>query len=88
MNEVDIFKALGDATRLKILECVRNGEKCICEIIPETGKSQPTVSQHLKILKIAGLVNERKDGAKIMISAAHQNIYEVIEVVKKLTPSE
>ncbi len=88
MDEVDVFKALGDATRLKILECVRNGEKCICEIIPETGKSQPTVSQHLKILKFAGLVNERKDGAKIMISAAHQKIYEVIEVVKKLNQSK
>lgn len=87
MDKVDIFKALGDTTRLKILECVRNGEKCICEIIPKTGKSQPTVSQHLKVLKIAGLVNERKDGAKIMISAAHREIYEVIEVVKKLNPS-
>jgi len=84
MEEVDVFKALGDVTRLKILECVRNGEKCICEIIPETGKSQPTVSQHLKILKIAGLVNERKDGARIMISTTHRKIYEVIEVVKEL----
>jgi DNA-binding transcriptional ArsR family regulator len=38
MDEVNIFKALGDTIRLKILECVRNGEKCICEIIPITGK--------------------------------------------------
>ncbi|MBS3802001.1 MAG: helix-turn-helix transcriptional regulator [Candidatus Thermoplasmatota archaeon] len=73
---------------MTILECVRNGEKCICEIIPETGKSQPTVSQHLKVLKIAGLVNERKDGAKIMINASHRKIYEVIEIVKNLNPSE
>jgi len=88
MDEVDVFKALGDVTRLKILECVRNGEKCICEIIPETGKSQPTVSQHLKVLKIAGLVKERKDGAKIMISAAHREIYKVVEVVKNLPTSK
>lgn len=86
MDKVEVFKALGDTTRLKILECVRNGEKCICEIIPETGKSQPTVSQHLKILKTAGLLNERKDGTKIMISVAHQKIYEIIESVKKLNP--
>ncbi|HMA83011.1 MAG TPA: metalloregulator ArsR/SmtB family transcription factor [Candidatus Thermoplasmatota archaeon] len=84
MGEIEIFKALGDATRLKILECVRSGEKCICEIIPKTGKSQPTVSQHLKILKIAGLINERKDGAKIMIRVAHKEIYDVIEKVKKI----
>jgi len=42
----------------------------------------------LKILKIAGLLNERKVGAKIMVSAAHRKIYEVIEEVKKLNPSE
>lgn len=86
MSEIEIFKALGDATRLKILECVKGGEKCICEIIPHTGKSQPTVSQHLKILKIAGLINERKDGAKIMISIADPKIYEVIDKTKKIKP--
>jgi ArsR family transcriptional regulator len=84
MDEVDIFKALGDSTRLKILECVRNGEKCICEIIPETGKSQPTVSQHLKILKIAGLINEKREGTRILISVANSEIYDIIDAIKKL----
>jgi ArsR family transcriptional regulator len=84
MDEVGIFKALGDKTRLKILECVRNSEKCICEIIPETGKSQPTVSQHLKILKIAGLINERREGTRIMVSVAHDELYDIIDAVKKL----
>jgi DNA-binding transcriptional ArsR family regulator len=84
MSEIEIFKALGDATRLKILECVRDGEKCICDIIPETGKSQPTVSQHLKILKIAGLVNERKVGSRILIRVAHQEIYHVIEKIREI----
>lgn len=84
MDEVDIFKALGDTTRLKILECVRNEEKCICEIIPETGKSQPTVSQHLKILKIAGLINEKREGTRILISVAHNEIYDIIDTIKKL----
>lgn len=84
MDEIDIFKALGDSTRLKILECVRSGEKCICEIIPETGKSQPTVSQHLKILKIAGLINEKREGTRILISVAHNEIYDIIDAIKKL----
>jgi len=82
MKEVDVFKALADPTRLKILECVREGEKCICEIIPLTGKSQPNVSQHLKVLKNAGIVNERKDGTKSMIKASNDKIYSVIELVK------
>ncbi|MBN2602912.1 MAG: winged helix-turn-helix transcriptional regulator, partial [Candidatus Thermoplasmatota archaeon] len=84
MNEVDVFKALGDITRLKILECVKNGERCICEIIPYTGKSQPNVSQHLKILKTAGIIEDRKDGTRIMIKASNDEIYRIIEQVKKM----
>ena len=84
MNEVDVFKALADPTRLKILECIKDGEKCICEVIPYTKKSQPNVSQHLKVLKIAGLVDERKDGTKIMLKASNKKIFDVIDSVKKL----
>jgi len=84
MNEVDVFKALADPTRLKILECIKDGEKCICEVIPYTGKSQPNVSQHLKVLKIAGLVDERRDGTKILLKASNKKIFDVIDSVKKL----
>ena len=84
MNEVEVFKALGDSTRLKILDLIRNGEKCICEIIPYTGKSQPNISQHLKILRMTGLINERKDGTKIMISISNQRIYEIIDMIENL----
>lgn len=84
MKEIEIFKALADPTRLKILECIKNGEKCICEIIPITGKSQPNVSQHLKILKNAGIITERKNGTKIMIQTSNKKIYNIIEQVKHL----
>ena len=84
MNEVDVFKALADPTRLKILECIKDGEKCICEVIPYTGKSQPNVSQHLKVLKIAGLVDERRDGTRILLKASNKKIFDVIDSVKKL----
>ncbi len=82
MNEVDIFKALADPTRLKILECIRKGEKCICEIIPYTGKSQPNVSQHLKVLKNAGIIDERKDGTRIIIKVSKNDIYAIVDKVK------
>ena len=84
MNEVDVFKALADSTRLKVLECIKNGEKCICEIIPYTGKSQPCVSQHLKVMKHAGIIDERKDGTRIMIKASNEKIFNIIEQVKRL----
>ncbi|MDH7506457.1 MAG: metalloregulator ArsR/SmtB family transcription factor [Candidatus Thermoplasmatota archaeon] len=85
MSEVEIFKALGDPTRLKILECIRNKEKCICEIIPYTGKSQPNVSQHLKVLKNAGIVDERKDGTRIIIKAVNNKIFDIIDKVKNIS---
>ena len=84
MNEVEVFKALADITRLKILECVRNGEKCICEIIPYTGKSQPNVSQHLKVMKHAGIIDERKDGTRILIKLSNKKILNIIDQVKRL----
>ena len=83
MSEIEIFKALADPTRLKILECIKDEEKCICEVIPYTGKSQPNVSLHLKALKQAGLVNERKDGTKIMLSIADKNIFKLVDLAKK-----
>ena len=87
MSEVEVFKALSDSTRLKILECVREGEKCICEIIPYTGKSQPNVSQHLKVLKNAGIIDERKDGTRIIIKTSNNTIYHVIDQVKHISSS-
>ena len=84
MSEVEIYKALVDPTRLKILEFIKDGEKCICEIIPHTGKSQPNVSQHLKVMKYAGIINERKDGTRIMIKPSDQDIYKIIDHVKRL----
>jgi DNA-binding transcriptional ArsR family regulator len=84
MNEADIFKALADPTRLKILECIKDGEKCICEIIPFTKKSQPNVSQHLKVLRTAGLIEERKKGTYLFIKVSTTQIYNVIDSVKKL----
>lgn len=84
MDEVDVFKALGDPTRLKILECIKDGEKCICEIIPFTRKSQPNVSQHLKVLRSAGLIKERKKGTYLFIKVSTKQIFNVINAVKKL----
>jgi ArsR family transcriptional regulator len=84
MDEVNVFKALADPTRLKILECIEKGERCICEIIPYTGKSQPCVSQHLKVMKNAGVIDERKDGTKIMIRASNDDIFKIIKQVKKM----
>jgi DNA-binding transcriptional ArsR family regulator len=76
-----IFNALADPTRLEILEFLRNGEKCVCEIIPHLGLIQPIVSRHLKILKDSGIVKDRKEGNKRFYSLTDARICIVIDVI-------
>ncbi len=61
-SEVDVFKALADPCRLKILKLLRDGELCVCEIMTALNRPQSSTSHHLSILKDAGLIKERKDG--------------------------
>lgn len=84
MNKVDVFKALADSTRLKILECIRHEEKCICEIIPYTDKSQPNISQHLKVLKHAGIITDRKEGNRRLIKTSKKEIFDIIDKVSEI----
>jgi ArsR family transcriptional regulator len=74
-----IFRALGDPSRLKILEFLRTGEKCACEIVPTVGFTQPTVSRHLKVLIDCGILKRRKQGNRIFYSASSPRIYELID---------
>jgi len=82
MNEVDVFKALGNSTRLRILDSIKNKPRCICEIIPITNKSQPNVSHHIKILKNAGLISEHRDKTNILIESSNKKIFEIIKMVR------
>ncbi|MDI3327861.1 MAG: metalloregulator ArsR/SmtB family transcription factor, partial [Alicyclobacillaceae bacterium] len=56
----EVYKALADKTRLHILALLRGGEMCVCELVEVLQMTQPAVSQHLRRLKQAGLVKERK----------------------------
>lgn len=57
-----LFHALSDETRLEILEQLRGGERCVCELTNELEAEQPRLSFHLKVLRDAGLVHDRRDG--------------------------
>jgi DNA-binding transcriptional ArsR family regulator len=60
--EAEIFQAMSDPCRLKILTLLREGELCACEIMIALDRPQSSTSHHLSILKDAGLIKERKDG--------------------------
>lgn len=59
---VKIAKALADENRLRILELLRDGEKCACVLLEDLNVTQPTLSHHMKILCDAGIVTGRKEG--------------------------
>ncbi|MBI2073165.1 MAG: helix-turn-helix transcriptional regulator, partial [Gemmatimonadetes bacterium] len=54
--------ALSDETRLRILERLSAGERCVCELTAALGAGQSRLSFHLKTLRDAGLVRDRRDG--------------------------
>ena len=60
--DVRMIKAIADENRLKILECLHNGEQCACIILEKLSITQSTLSHHMKILCDCGLVNARKQG--------------------------
>jgi DNA-binding transcriptional ArsR family regulator len=76
-----IFKALSDPVRLNILDFLRDGEKCVCEIIPHVKRIQPVVSRHLKILKDSGIVIDRKEGNRRLYSITDPQIFRIIDGV-------
>lgn len=59
---VNIFKALSDETRIRILKLLEQGELCVCDITAALDMVQPKVSFHLNVLKEAGLIRDRKEG--------------------------
>ena len=57
-----LFQALGDRTRLRLLNLMAQGEVCVCFFVEVLGQPQPTISRHLAYLRRAGLVSARRDG--------------------------
>ena len=62
MEMAELFKILGDENRVKIIGLLLEREHCVCELIEKLILSQSTVSHHLKIMKSAGLLNDRSRG--------------------------
>jgi ArsR family transcriptional regulator len=67
-QSLDIFRALADATRLRILALLRSMELSVGELAQVLGQSQPRVSRHVKILCDAGLAERRKEGSWVFVA--------------------
>ena len=73
---IKTFKALGENTRMKIIKLLSYKSMCVCELSEVLEMLQPRVSQHLKILKEAKLVNESKEGYWVFYSLNQDNLEE------------
>jgi ArsR family transcriptional regulator len=84
-----LFHALSDRTRLSILERLRHGERCVCDLTDALDASQSRLSFHLKVLKDVGLVTDRRDGRWMYYTLDTDALAEAAQVVEAIasTPS-
>jgi ArsR family transcriptional regulator len=84
-KELNVVKALGDETRLRILKLLLKRELCVCELEAALDLSQSKVSRHLTVLRSNGLVNDRRKGQWIFYSLFKpENDFDksVVQVIK------
>lgn len=72
---LNVFKALSEETRLRIVKLLEHGELCVCEIVAALDMIQPKVSFHLAVLKDAGLIKDRKQGKWTHYSIADTDMF-------------
>lgn len=84
----ELFHALSDVTRLEILEKLRSGERCVCELIDDLDAAQSRLSFHLRVLRDAGLVVDRKEGRWSYYAIVPEALAEVHDLSIALQPTK
>lgn len=77
------FRALGEVSRLSIIQALQNGEKNVTELVSITGLSQPNVSRHLTVLVTVGLIGRRKAGLNVLYKVVDNHLAEICSIVCK-----
>lgn len=81
--KADLFKAFSHPTRIRILELLRDGELCVCDIFEQLNVEQANTSQHLSLMKKQGVLQSRKEGLRVIYSIKHPEIIELMGVADK-----
>jgi len=85
---VTLFHALSDETRLSILDMLRDGERCVCELQEELDAAQSRLSFHLRVLREAGLVTDRREGRWSYYSIVPEALAEVHDLAVEMQPKK
>ncbi len=81
-----LFQALSDPTRLRLLQTLRQGERCVCDLMDATDAAQSRVSFHLRVLKDAGLILDRRAGRWVHYRIDADALAEVEGLLGQLGP--
>ena len=80
-----VFKAFSVTIRLEILDLLKNGEKCACDLLEKLDLTQSGLSYHMKILIESGIVTAREDGKWVYYTISEQGRQEIIEMFLEAT---
>ncbi|MBI2429226.1 MAG: winged helix-turn-helix transcriptional regulator [Ignavibacteriales bacterium] len=78
--KANILTALAHPNRIRILESLKNGVKCNCEIAPELDLEQSNLSRHLKILVQEGILVSWKEGLRVNYKVADKRIFDILAI--------
>lgn len=84
----EILKALAQPTRLKIVDFLRGGEQCVCEIFPAIGEEQSNTSRHLNMMLASGILSRRKEGLKIFYAIKHPEVLQIVDLATLIMTQE
>jgi ArsR family transcriptional regulator len=83
-HATQLFHALSDQTRLAILQRLRFGERCVCDLTDALDAAQSRLSFHLRVLKDAGLVTDRREGRWMYYTLNTDALAEISELVESM----
>lgn len=79
-----VAKALADAKRLCVVERLADGERSVSDLSRDVGCQVPNMSQHLAVLRSAGIVTSRREGNTVFYRLADQNVLEVYRLLQQV----
>ncbi len=82
--QAEILKAISHPNRIRILNQIRNGRNCNCEIAPALDLEQSNLSRHLKILVKSGILKSTKDGLRTNYEISDPRIYDLIRIASEI----
>ena len=85
-RSIELFHALSDETRLRIIELLNKGERCVCELTDTLDTAQSRLSFHLRVLRDAGIVRDRKDGRWVYYELDRDAFEEAETLIAALKP--